>query len=287
VSGSRQLPVPPLRLAGGKISVLVTAIYAEWTIHDPARPGGANQRDMEYKMKKLIVLSALALGLCNFASGAQAATILRIEGAGTCTFSGNHCFMNQSYGDTATVDVTYEWISSNGALLGAAHNSGTNFGDLGNVLVAGNFRDGTLGQLTLKARDGYELRLIDFDFAGYFNFAPSLPLKVMDLQGNELIAGVFSTGTGSSHSSLVANTDFRRGIVIRWGPDSSVGGIDNIRYDTRSLTTAVPEPASWALMISGLGLVGGIARRRIAGGRPQFACAHRGAATRCKGSGTA
>lgn len=226
---------------------------------------------MGCKMKKFIVLSSLVLGLCSFASSAQAATTLSIEGAGTCTFSGNHCFMNQSYGDTATVDVTYEWTSSNGTILGSAHNSGTGFGDLGNVLVAGNFRDGTLGQLTLKARDGYELRLIDFDFVGYFNFAPSLPLKVMDLRGNELIGGVFSTGTGSTHSSLVANTDFLSGIVIRWGPDSSVGGIDNIRYDTRSLTSAVPEPGSWALMISGFGLVGGIARRRIVGTRPQFA----------------
>jgi hypothetical protein len=214
-------------------------------------------------MKKFIVLSSLVLGLCVFASAAQAATTLSIEGAGTCTFSGNHCFMNQIYGDTATVDVTYEWISSNGTILGSAHDSGTVFGDLGNVLVAGNFRDGTLGQLTLKARDGYELRLIDFDFVGYFNFAPSLPLKVMDIQDNELIAGVFSTGSGSTHSSLVANTNFLSGIVIRWGPDSSVGGIDNIRYDTRSLTSAVPEPGSWALMISGFGLAGGMARRRI------------------------
>lgn len=177
-------------------------------------------------MKKIIVLSLLVLGFCSFSFATQAATTLSIEGAGTCTFSGNHCFMNQSYGDTETVDVTYEWISANGTILGSAHNSGTVFGDLGNVLVAGNFRDGTMGQLTLKARGGYELRLIDFDFVGYFNFAPSLPLKVMDLQGNELMGGVFSTGTGSTHSSLATNTNFLNGIVIRWGPDSSVGGID-------------------------------------------------------------
>jgi hypothetical protein len=241
---------------------------AEWTVRNPAALFvGANQKNMGCKMKKMIVLSSLVLGFCSFASAAQAATTLSIEGAGTCTFSGSHCLMNQSYGDTATVDVTYDWINSSGTTLGSAHNSGTNFGDLGNVLVAGNFRDGTQGQLTLKARAGYELRLIDFDFAGYFNFAPSLSLKVLDLQGNELMAGIFNTGTGSTHSSLVANTDFLSGIVIRWGPDSSVGGIDNIRYDTRSLTTAVPEPGSWALMISGFGLVGGMARRRIGGGR--------------------
>lgn len=230
---------------------------------------GENHRNMGYKMK-IIELSLLMLGICSFASTAPAATTLSIEGAETCTFSGNHCFMNQTYGDTAMVDVTYEWIDAAGTILGSAHNSGTGFGDLGNVLVAGNFRDGTLGQLTLKARDGYELRLIDFDFVGYFNFAPSLPLKVMDLHGNELVAGVFNTGTGSTHSNLATNTNFMSGVVIRWGPDSSVGGIDNIRYDTRSLADAVPEPRNWALMISGFGLVGGVARRRIVARRPQF-----------------
>lgn len=211
-------------------------------------------------MKRLLVLPVLTLGLCSVASAAEASTTLSIE-AGGCDFSGNRCFMRQSYGDTDAVDVSYEWIKPDGTVLGAAHNSSTNYGDLGQVLVAGLFRDGTLGQLTLKARQGYQLRLLDFDFVGYFNFAPTLPLKVMDLQGNELVAGTYSTGTGSTHSNLSVNSAFLDGIVIRWGPDSSVGGIDNIRYETTQLTGGVPEPASWAMMIGGFGLVGGAIRR--------------------------
>jgi len=212
-------------------------------------------------MIKTLALPALAFGLCTVAPAAHAATTLSIDGTGTCTFSGNRCLMLQTYGDTASVDVTYESISSSGAVLGAAHDSGTNFGDLGHVLTAGSFRDGTLGQLTLKAWEGYEIRLLDFDFAGYFNFAPTLPLKVLDLQGHELTAGIFSTGSGSTHSNLEVNSTFLGGIVIQWGPDSSVGGIDNIRYDTRSVA-GVPEPATWAMMIGGFGFAG-VATRRV------------------------
>ena len=78
------------------------------------------------------------------------------------------------------------------------------------------------------------LPIFDFDFVGYVNFAPTLPLKVMDLAGNELVAGSYSTGTGSTHKSLAVNSAFLDGVVIRWGPDASVGGIDNIRYEVQS-----------------------------------------------------
>jgi hypothetical protein len=37
-------------------------------------------------------------------------------------------------------------------------------------------------------------------------------------------------------------------------------GIDNVTFD--SVTSAAPEPASWALMLGGFGLVGGAMRGR-------------------------
>ena len=36
------------------------------------------------------------------------------------------------------------------------------------------------------------------------------------------------------------------------------------RYDVSAQITAVPEPSEWALMLSGLGLMGFVARRRRA-----------------------
>lgn len=47
--------------------------------------------------------------------------------------------------------------------------------------------------------------------------------------------------------------------------EQSAGSADYIRiYDTSTIpvTSAVPEPASWLMMIGGFGLVGGLARRR-------------------------
>lgn len=39
--------------------------------------------------------------------------------------------------------------------------------------------------------------------------------------------------------------------------------LDNLRFNTAP-ATAVPEPASWALMIGGFGIAGGAMRRRSA-----------------------
>lgn len=203
--------------------------------------------------------AALTCGLMMWSAAGASTTITFDASSDQCVSNGSRCVMRQTYGDTAAVDVSYQNIKADGTVVGVAQQFYSNFGDLGNVLTAGSYLDGTLGQVTLKARDGYKISLLDFDFAGYVNFAPTLPLKVMDLLGNELVAGVFSTGDGSTHRSLAVNSAFLDGIVIRWGPDSSVGGIDNIRYDVQA---AVPEPATWAMMILGFGGMGALLRHR-------------------------
>jgi hypothetical protein len=43
---------------------------------------------------------------------------------------------------------------------------------------------------------------------------------------------------------------------------STNGGTLNTGLDNISITTGVPEPASWAMLIAGFGLVGAVARRR-------------------------
>lgn len=39
-------------------------------------------------------------------------------------------------------------------------------------------------------------------------------------------------------------------------------GVDNINFSQTSILGSVPEPASWAMLLSGFGLVGAVARRR-------------------------
>jgi hypothetical protein len=52
-----------------------------------------------------------------------------------------------------------------------------------------------------------------------------------------------------------------RGISI-WNNDAAGIGFDNLKFDVRSTGGVVPEPASWAMLIAGFGLVGGSMRRR-------------------------
>ena len=214
------------------------------------------------QLKSRLFGAALACGLAMWSAAGAATTISFDGGADQCVANGSRCMMLQTFGDTAAVDVSYQNVRPDGTVVGAAQQFYANFGDLGKVLTAGSYLDGTLGQVTLRARDGYRISLLDFDFVGYVNFAPTLPLKVLDLLGNELVAGVYSTGSGSTHSSLAVNSAYLDGIVIRWGPDASVGGIDNIRYDVQA---SVPEPATWAMMILGFGGVGALLRHRRVG----------------------
>ncbi|WP_205854112.1 PEPxxWA-CTERM sorting domain-containing protein [Phenylobacterium kunshanense] len=211
------------------------------------------------QLKSRLFGAALACGLAMWSTAGAATTISFDGGADQCVANGSRCMMLQTFGDTAAVDVSYQNVRPDGTVVGAAQQFYANYGDLGKVLTAGSYLDGTLGQVTIKARDGYRISLLDFDFVGYVNFAPTLPLKVLDLLGNELVGGVYSTGSGSTHSSLAVNSAFLDGIVIRWGPDASVGGIDNIRYEVQG---AVPEPATWAMMILGFGGVGALLRHR-------------------------
>ncbi|UTP39166.1 PEPxxWA-CTERM sorting domain-containing protein [Phenylobacterium sp. LH3H17] len=64
-------------------------------------------------------------------------------------------------------------------------------------------------------------------------------------------------------------TGFSTGVGSGWSPGTFVGAVDNFSYSFGSSTSnfdfevsAVPEPATWAMMISGFGLAGASLRRR-------------------------
>ena len=79
----------------------------------------------------------------------------------------------------------------------------------------------------------------------------------------DLSGGNFSYTVGAQSWSFDAGGSTQIGSVILQGYNS--GNSYDIHWDNLNATSgAVPEPASWALMLGGFGLVGGAMRRRKA-----------------------
>jgi hypothetical protein len=206
-------------------------------------------------------LAAGALALAPVAQPASAAIIIDFKDTG-CQFGGTFCTIPGNYGDTARVDVSYASINNvTGARTQGLNWYGKGYGDLEDVVWGGFNERNFTAEIRIEAAPGFELSLIDFDFATFANIARSAPFSITDLAGNIVSAGVHFTGW-PTHSNLAVNSAFGSGMIIRWGPDSYNVGVDNIRYEVRSLAAVVPEPSSWAMMIIGFGLAGAGLRRR-------------------------
>ena len=118
---------------------------------------------------------------------------------------------------------------------------------------------GGLTELTFTPESGSTFG--DFTFRGQNNVGNQLiTVTVQDNQGG---APQTFTFTGPPHHALMApmaitSTD---GETIKWVKISNSGGFSNARQFTFSLVSGVPEAASWALMLVGVGLAGAQLRR--------------------------
>ncbi|MHB8286935.1 MAG: PEPxxWA-CTERM sorting domain-containing protein, partial [Caulobacteraceae bacterium] len=70
---------------------------------------------------------------------------------------------------------------------------------------------------------------------------------------------------GISNVNIVAgvmNTIEVVGTTAVGATDSTISGTATFAKDVTSVTSAAPEPATWLLMIGGIGMVGAVLRRR-------------------------
>ena len=101
------------------------------------------------------------------------------------------------------------------------------------------------------------------------NFASPNSGSAGAVNGN--LAANQSALSGSLSGLSVANGAT---FAIRWFDDDTSGSDDGLAVDNFMLSaagaapSAVPEPATWAMMIAGFGLVGGTLRRRRPAARP-------------------
>ena len=100
----------------------------------------------------------------------------------------------------------------------------------------------------------------DFVFVG-----ANVPNGGSDSFGNTFQAG--SPGAAAAcatayFSNFYTHCDWSDGVAGQWfNPQNPMGGVPETLL-VRGISNAVPEPASWALMITGFGLVGAAMRRK-------------------------
>ncbi len=75
---------------------------------------------------------------------------------------------------------------------------------------------------------------------------------------------IYTFGNGGQLKITLLPTNFNWG-VFGTKPGNIYGGVVDARFELISESTAVPEPATWAMMIVGFGLAGTALRRRRAG----------------------
>jgi hypothetical protein len=219
---------------------------------------------------KTLTMTAAAFVLAAAAAPAAAETTTLTFSGNICGTTGNQACGNyspigQSYGDSAGADVQYRSIdTSTGATFEPFLKFWTQYGDLPGIVWGGGGQSGYASEIVIAAAAGYEVSLIGFDFATYLSRSATVPFSITSLGGTSIFSGTEPTLTPAHNSLAINSAYFTDGIRLQWGPDGYDVGLDNIAFDVRAtaVAAAVPEPASWAMMISGFGLVGGALRRR-------------------------
>ncbi len=228
-------------------------------------------------MRKLMSLMIAASGLAMTLPASAATTVLTFPTTSCANLSGpvicgNNSTLSQLYGDQAGLDVSYRSLflpgdpasPGNGVNQTSLYWYNTGYGDLTGVLY------GTAGltvaeEITFAlTTPGNIITLNSLDFAGY-NGNRNTSFRIYDLAYNLLYNSGAVVAPGTGHSSLSFNVSNGTGLRLQYGPDGFNTGIDNISFSINpAVNNAVPEPATWAMMLFGFGLVGSILRRRTA-----------------------
>ena len=211
-------------------------------------------------MNRVLVALSGALALAGAVPSAAQALTLTFNGA-NCNGGidcGNGRSIDNTYGDIAgQLDVVYSPdISGAGTNL---YYWSTNYGGLNGVAYGAA---GKTVEIFLKPLAGYQITLAGFDLGAYnLNRGSQMTLRGGD---GSLISSTGSIVVPVSGGLNVAVGQTRTdGFRIQWGPDGYDVGIDNISFEVSAIPGgAVPEPATWAMMILGFGATGAMMRSR-------------------------
>jgi hypothetical protein len=212
-------------------------------------------------MTKFFGLAGLAITAALGLAASAQADVLTFDGnicsgGGACS---NGTLVDQSYGDIAgQLDVQWDWdIASN---IGSQNFRFwvDSYSDLTNV---GWANSGATGEIFLAPLSGFQVTLNSFDLGAWPLTNRNTQVTILGGNRDLLYSSGAITVLGSLRSTFTPNLTRADGIRIQFGPDAYNVGIDNVSFDVSS-TGAIPEPATWAMMILGFGAAGSMIRRR-------------------------
>ena len=176
------------------------------------------------------------------------------DGSGAMTGCSTSAFINQDYGDTALVNVTYVNVSGSNSLRFWT----VGYNELQGVLFADGDDRASRARIVLDAADGYVVNLNSFLLGAW----PSNVLSTNLIVSNGVDTYTFAGSVGANNLATLfsgfGNAGIGNTVTIEWYNSAYNVGIDNIQFSV----TAVPEPQSVALMLAGLGVLGLVRRRK-------------------------
>ena len=213
-------------------------------------------------IKKLLTIALSGLAL---SSAAQAAThngLLTFDEGTSCVTSScaNYDVLSQAYGDVAgVVDITYiDVLHANDSLRwwDAGYN------DLKRVAWAnGTDAPGAShARIEIKSLNGEAVTLNSMDFGAYPGTRLNTNIRVTAIGGGAALfsySGEVGFGT-TAHNTFSPAVSSNNGLWIDWYDTAYNVGIDNVSFRI----APVPEPETYAMLLAGLALMSGIARRR-------------------------
>lgn len=172
----------------------------------------------------------------------------------------NTNFIGRDFGTTTSLASLFS-VETDGAWL--------RFGTLAGSGELVNSNDVTTF-LTLTPDAGFEVRMVGFTERRRTATGGLIPTyDLVDLGSGDVIWNR-ATGSFSGSRDVVVNSSWASdGLRFSWSNEGSGSlGVRALAFELRAVgsgeppVTAIPEPASWAMLLAGFGMTGLIARRR-------------------------